>query len=488
MAGPGSTDHIVVLTLGASGAVALIALIVARPQFAAYSNLAASPLIAGVARGEMLGILRPNEALLLVIAAALALRTLLATLAHTHEARGFTRVDLGLVVLALASSIVPLLARLASGLSISSDDLLYSIVLWKYFVLFRCCRASITTPAQLRCCIAISLTSAAISCSIGLIQVTGLFGVPQFLHSYFDQPFEGHGGLVTDRATSTLASSFGFADVMIMNLLIALSLLGRRRRPQWLFAASSLIFICGIIASGEFSSFIGLGVALLAFGLASGRLSVLLARAIPSAVIASTALWFVVANRLQSVHLASSALPPSWIARWNNLQTFFFPELLSGLNWLWGVRPAPRIAAPEHWRQFVYIESGYVWLLWIGGLPFLVAFLFFAWTSGHHLWRVARSAIDEVASVAMAAFCYLIALLVLMLLDPHLTLRGSADLFFPLLGLSFVGTWRRELAGHSPAPAQPYWRPVPRPASVLPMERAVVAAHPVPVSAKQMQI
>jgi len=40
------------------------------------------------------------------------------------------------------------------------------------------------------------------------------------------------------------------------------------------------------------------------------------------------------------------------------------------------------------------------------------------------------------AVVATVAISYLGVIVLLMLLDPHLTVRGSADLFFPLLALA----------------------------------------------------
>jgi hypothetical protein len=113
------------------------------------------------------------------------------------------------------------------------------------------------------------------------------------------------------------------------------------------------------------------------------------------------------------------------------------------LNWLLGVRPAPRLPAPETWRQWVYIESGYVWLLWIGGLPLVAAFIFFVVVSAAALRRVIRERTDAVGAAAMAGFTYLIVVVTLMLVDPHLTGRGSADLFFPLLALSLIPRHRQ---------------------------------------------
>lgn len=432
------TDTVTIFGLGVTLSLALIVLIVARPQFAAYSYLAATPLIVGFARGDLIAILRPNEVLLLVILIALLLRVLIGMLAGGYKPMAFTPVDAAFLLLAATGSALPLLQRYARGLIISTDDVLYSIVLWKYFLLFRCCRASITTADQLHRCVWISLASGSAAGVIGLLQVTKLLSVPELLHTYFDQPFEGATSVITDRATSTLGSSFGLADVMIMNLVLALALLEQRQRPTWLIAASALLFVCGGVAAGEFSAFLGLAMALLAFAVVSGRLRMVAGIALPCIAVGCLAFWFVIEQRVAGFAQESSSLPVTWVGRWNNLQTFFFPELFSGLNWVWGVRPAPRVVAPETWRDWVYIESGYVWLLWIGGLPFLLAFGAFAWVSGCHLWRAARLRHDAVATFAAAGFAYLAVMVVLMLLDPHLTLRGSADLFFPILALSFA--------------------------------------------------
>jgi hypothetical protein len=79
-----------------------------------------------------------------------------------------------------------------------------------------------------------------------------------------------------------------------------------------------------------------------------------------------------------------------------------------------------------------------MWLLWIGGIPFVAAFVFFVIVSLRTLQPVAQERTDAVGVAATSAFSYLVAIIVMMLFDPHLTLRGSADLFFPLLALSLV--------------------------------------------------
>jgi hypothetical protein len=196
------------------------------------------------------------------------------------------------------------------------------------------------------------------------------------------------------------------------------------------------VILAGCIATGTFSGYLGLIVSLVAFASLTGRFDQLLRIGIVSGCVAAPLLRPVIAVRLEGFQ--GQELPASWGGRWSNLTTYFFPDLFGGANWLLGVRPSPRIAAFESWREWVYLESGYLWLLWIGGIPFLIAFGFFAAVSLRILREVAQQRTDAVGVAATSAFAYLVSMLVTMLFDPHLTLRGSADLFFPLLALSLL--------------------------------------------------
>jgi len=170
----------------------------------------------------------------------------------------------------------------------------------------------------------------------------------------------------------------------------------------------------------------------------------------------------VISRRLSGFESASG-LPVSWTGRLANLQTYFWPKLFSGGNFLFGVRPAARIPVAAQATGYVWIESGYTWLLWAGGIPLLAGFVFLAWAAARRGWRAARGGMDglggavgpeamggavgsealggaagpEVRSVAgVALFTAIVVICVVMTFDPHLTYRGTGDAFFALLALA----------------------------------------------------
>jgi hypothetical protein len=443
-----------VFLLGAL-AMTVFTLIVFRPLVGACLFLLANPLIVGFARGEIGIALRPNEVLLLFILAALGVRVLLLMLCGRYRMPKFDSMDAALLGLVATGSVMPVLWRAVRGLPLSTDDLLYAAVLVKYYALYRLFRGVVVDEAGAAACLRISFISAAIVAVVAILQVTGLFGVAHFLFVYYDQPFEGHADLLTARGTSTVASSFGLADLMIINLMAILALMRIRARGRLWLGAGALLFLSGCVVAGAFSGYIGLVVALLAFGVLTGTLHRLVPAGAVAAMIAAIAFWPVIENRLAGF-TRRSGMPQSWEGRWSNLERFFFPPLFENDNWLLGVQPAPRLPASETWRQMIYIESGYVWLLWIGGIPFLLAFLWFSLTVLRKLGPVARSRADAVGCAAAAGYCSVIVIAVLMLFDPHLTVRGGADILYPMLALAMVPAQATSAAS---APAEILPRP-----------------------------
>ena len=418
-------------------AVPVVGLTFWRTAFGAYLFLLLNPLIVGIARGDIIPLLRPNELLLALLLLALALRVPARILSGQTLRQSFNAVDACLLALAVTSSLIPIGWRLARSLPVTMEDVLYATVLWKYLALYWFFRQAVTTRAQLLVCVIASLTSGVVVAVVAILQTSDLLGVPEFLAHYYDSPFTGREGPITFRGTSTIASSFGTADVMIINLVLALALLKALHWRAWWLVAAACLFLAGTLAAGAFSGFIGLGLALVAFAVISRQTVRLAAAGLPMVGLGAVAIWPVIAGRLEGFS-RPSGVPQSWEGRLANLRDYFLPEIFSGWNWFTGVRPAARLAAEESWRDWIYIESGYVWLLWIGGLPFLLAFVAFAGVAGWQLWRTARHCDDLRGGVAAATFTYLVVIVTLMALDPHLTVRGSADLFFPLLALSLL--------------------------------------------------
>lgn len=418
------------------GAAALIAGVCAHPPLGAYALLLASPLIAGMDRGMAIPFLRPSEGLTLLVGCGLLLRGCLLLVTVGVRAPRLRAVDATILLMAVTGSMLPLLWMLARGKQITADDLQYSLVLWKCYGIYLVFRMAIRTERQVRRCLWLAMGSASIVGIIAILQSLELFGVPALLSRYY-APFGDAGFLKFNRGTSTVASSFAVADLMVFNLGIALGLLVRGSRHRAALILASALFIFGTFASGQFSGVIGLLVGVMALALITGRPWRIAAASLPAVPIAVVLLKPVVERRL-SGFAGLSGVPLGWQGRLSNLRTYFWPELSSHFNYILGVRPSARIDLSITGTQFIWIESGHTLLLWTGGIPLLLAFFAFLWVSIRTTARTARARTDAFGVAAIASFASLVVLAVLTTLDPHLTLRGSADLLFALLALACV--------------------------------------------------
>jgi murein biosynthesis integral membrane protein MurJ len=416
---------VAVLAIGIAGWV------IARPAVAAYLLIFLTPLIVGLNDAVVISALRPNETLMAWLGVTIGLRWL--TRVRTGEVRlpRLGGVEWSLIALAITSSVWPLLMLHVRQRGMTTDDLLYSVVLWKLLAEYVIVRTVITTREQAMHCLKLCLLAGAVVCGIGILQSLGIGAATRFLAKYYT-PTGLDTSLTSGRGGSLLGLPAAVADLAILNLAIAVAMIVRGYpRRLWLGGLAALYGL-GVVAAAEFSTFIGLLVALVALLIVtkSGRIAIY---AIPVALIGAVLLWPVIQARLDGFNSATG-LPVSWTDRLYNLRTYFWPTLVADHNWILGVRPAARIPLTSKRFSYVWIESGYTWLLWGGGLPLLGSYIAFVGASIRRGWAYTRRA-DAAGVAATAVVTALCAQAVLMVLDPHLTYRGSGDLLFMILAL-----------------------------------------------------
>jgi hypothetical protein len=256
--------------------------------------------------------------------------------------------------------------------------------------------------------------------------------VPKLLGLLY-APFGVERTLAIGRGSSTLALAAAVADLAILNLALAVGLLLRGAKHRLLLGGVVLICLFGTLGAGEFSTIIGLLVAMATLVIVS-RAGRLVGYAVPLLILGAIVMWPVIQTRLMGFQSASG-LPDSWIVRLRNLNTYFWPELGAHGNWLLGVRPSARVPAAHEEFGYVWIESGYTWLFWGGGIPLFGAYVFFVVVAMRKAVAAARHATGVVAAIGLAIVAAVAADVILMFFDPHLTYRGAADALFGLLAI-----------------------------------------------------
>jgi len=471
------------LTLAVAVGLALVVWVWVRPAVAAYLIIFLDPLTAGINRGSAVPILRPNEAIALLLGLALAARGLVRLRTGGLPKIRLDRLEWALVLMAVASSVVPLLWMAVRQKPISKDDIEYALVLWKFLGLYAIIRTSVSTERQIKWCMWLSVATACIVAMLAILQSLGVGGVGPVLTHYY-APF-GNTGAFASRGSSTLGLPAAVADLAIINLAVISGLWTRYQRYRPALAAAAALLIMGALSAGEFSSAIGLfaGVICIAILLSKPRL---LWGFLPAALAAGIALRPVISRRLSGFQSASG-LPVSWVGRLDNLQTYFWPKLFSHWNFVMGVEPSARVVVATQATGYVWIESGYTWLLWGGGIPLLISFVFLVYAAAHRGWQAARGGRDGSSVAGIAVFTAIIVITLLMTFDMHLTYRGSGDEFFMLLALAVprAGPPRRaSQARQAQAPrlAPVGWAPLPDRPGPSPRAPVLVPAGGRPVN------
>ncbi len=418
---------LLVLLVALAVAGALFALVATRPVLAVYAFLALEPLVGGIDRGVVVPVMRPSEALQLFLTAAVlggvALRALRGEALRVH----ITRLDRTIVTMVVLASVWPLFWMLARQQMPTAEDVFWSLVLWRLAALYALFRWAVCTPEQVRRCFWILVVAASVLALIGLAQALGHLTLGGVWTPRVRGDTAGRGG-------ATLNSAIATGDYLAYSLAVALPWYLRSRGPRRLLGVLIAVIALGSLGTGQFSAWIAAAIVVAVVVVNEGALRRLLTWIPLLAALGAAVAWPVISERLSGFG-SYWGIPPSWLGRVDNLTNFFIPRL-SGFHWVLGVRPNPVLPAPETWRDAIFLESGLLWFFWVGGIPLFLAFLWFARGVYRHTRRVYRSRSDDIAVAALAARAAFTSLLVLTLIDMHLTMRGGGELFFMLLGLS----------------------------------------------------
>lgn len=424
------------LGLGLLMAALLAVVIWWRPAVAAYVIIGITPLVVGIDRGRLVPLMRVNEALTFFLVGVLCVRACVQRRAWDLRNLRLDPVSRSFVWFALAASLIPIVFMVLRGRAIEMDDLTYAAVMWKFLLLYAVIRVTVRSDREVTFALWVSLVAGVLVGVIGILQSLDLLGVRAMLEPLF-APFGYTDVVQSARAGSTVGLPAATADLMVLNLVIVLGLVCRRPALAWCLAPIALVFVVAVFSAAEFSSVLGMVVAVVCAAIRMRRTD-LLKWAVLAMPVAVIGLWPTIAPRIadfSSLH----GVPTSWLVRYHNLVTYFWPQITDGSNFLVGVRPAARVPVDGAFG-FIWIESGYLWLLWGGGLPLFVAFCWFVWSGLQATGPAARVLTAPSSVAALAAYAGLVSCVVLMTFDPHITYRGSADALFGLLALSACGT------------------------------------------------
>lgn len=415
-----------------AGVLAVVGLFVGavyRPIWATYLYLGTLPFIAGIDRSTLIPLVRPNEALLALLLLGAGLGGYLRYCRGASIPLRRHPLDLPLAAFLLMATVWPLTSLLLRGQVPQPSDLAAVLPMCKLVAIYLLVRLTVRTEPQLVRCIRLIVWPGAAIAVIAILQTLAFPPVVAMLEAFWLPTLQS--AAISARGATTLASPIATGDYIIFSLVLVIccgirDVLNRRER-----LGLGLVLAVGVLASGQFSTWISAAVAaaLILWRFPSLRSRVW--RFVPMVPIILAVGAPAVLTRMES--FSEGAVPVSWLGRWDNLSTYYLPRF-EPLNILLGVSPNPVLQAAETWRDVVYLEAGYLQFLWVGGIGLLAAFL---WLSVAVLRSSAQLRDEPGALGATASALWVVwwFLLILTVLDPHLTMRGIGDVLFALMAI-----------------------------------------------------
>ncbi len=431
-----------VLTLAGAIAVLVCVWTADRPVRGAYLLLLCVPLVVGIGRGQIVPVLRPNEALIVFLLGIVVLRGTLTPTAGQVRLGPVTAIDRAFALLFVFGSVLPLAVQLFRSDAPSAEDTFQLLSLLKYYLGYRLVLAVVGNERQMLTATHLMVLASGLVALVGLLQYARVAGVPELLAAYYSAG-QVREALELRRATSTLGVWQALASYLAVHAALVLGLLSARAggrdtpralRGPWrgVLVGALLTNVAGALATATLTAVLGLLIAVGVMAALGGYWRKAVLGAVPLSLAAALVFWPAIQERWEyQFHSwgAGGDLPVTWEYRITNLTTVFWPVVQDNL--VFGV--APSVSPDLAWQ---FPENQQMYLLYQGGLLYVAAYFVFMWVVLRTTWRYQRRLAGPAQAVGRAAFVAWLLMLVLGLFDPHLTMAGEADAAWALLALA----------------------------------------------------
>src|SRR4051812_3713437 len=155
---------------------------------------------------------------------------------------------------------------------------------------------------------------------IAILQTLGVAPMISLLDTFWNGDASDVAGLA-ERGTTTFASPIATGDYLVLSMALLVALGVRHQIGRRELLAAGLVLMPGILAAGQFSTWLSAGVVGAAMLRLHPSLRRRVLRLLPLLAVAALAGTPALINRLAQFGDGFS-VPPSWLGRWDNLVSF----------------------------------------------------------------------------------------------------------------------------------------------------------------------
>jgi hypothetical protein len=388
-----------------------------------YLLLIAIIFTSAIPRNRIFPVLKVNEVVLILAIGWLVI------LQHEPRRIIFPGTSLAaLAILALGTSIVPLIVYRLRGFSLSISETLGLIAPLQYLCLFYFFALLPKNEGQRHDIIQFMWFLASIVAVIGLLQAAHVGPITAFLHRFYPSD-QTTAAVQAGRLTSVFGAWNVLGTFLMSVLVMALAFQNypRTRLQRLNMRVMVLLVLPCLLATNFYASLAGLALSYVIINLIQPHDQRITLLILLFLVVLAVALWPILSVRIQYQFDSGSLVPHTVRYRLLVWEKFYIP--LIERSPLWGVSPNLDNVT------FAYAESEYLFMAFHAGVIAVASHLIWVLLLLGWLWTTMKQGPTLSQNLSVSAFTLLIVYSVMGVTNPVFTYSGAMDYFWISLGL-----------------------------------------------------